>query len=222
MKNKIFKTFTLIFCCFILGGGVATAQNKQNKSKEGKPVQFSGLIVTEEFGQIRAVPYAYVWILDRKVGVVANERGFFSIVTETGETVEFSALGFAKSNFRIPDTLRDDRYSMIKILSQDTVLLPEAVIFPWPNRDYFRTEFLAMNVKDELQRRADDNVTAETLEKVRKATPISGIETSTMFLRNQAKSYYYYGQQPPMNIFNPQAWGQFFSAWKRGDFKRKE
>jgi hypothetical protein len=42
-----------------------------------------------------------------------------------------------------------------------------------------------------------------------------------MVLRNQASTYYYRGQTPPQNIFNPIAWSQFFEAWKRGDYKNK-
>jgi len=41
-------------------------------------------------------------------------------------------------------------------------------------------------------------------------------------MRKQASNYYYYGQRPPMNIFNPIAWKKFFDAWKKGDFKKKD
>ena len=40
-------------------------------------------------------------------------------------------------------------------------------------------------------------------------------------MAEQARQAVYYGQQQPMNILNPIAWGQFFEAWKRGDFRRK-
>ena len=39
---------------------------------------------------------------------------------------------------------------------------------------------------------------------------------------DQAVKYYYAGQVPPQNIFNPAAWGEFIKAWKRGDFKKKK
>jgi hypothetical protein len=185
-------------------------------------VQFSGVIVTDERGQMAPVPYAAVYIPSRKIGTTANYQGFFSIVAEKGETVIFSALGFRKSSYAIPQSLKDDRYSMVKIMSRDTILLDEAVIFPWPSRDHFKTEFLAMNVQSELERRAMENLAAETLEKVREVTPRDGRETGQMYLRQQAKNYYYYGQTPPMNIFNPLSWQQFFQSWKNGDFKKKK
>jgi hypothetical protein len=41
-------------------------------------------------------------------------------------------------------------------------------------------------------------------------------------MRQQSREYVYIGQTPPMNIFSPLAWGQFFQAWKNGDFKKKK
>jgi hypothetical protein len=221
--------FLLAFL-LLLKGASMTAQTQPPPQLPTPPptekvdhlVQFSGVIVTDERGQMAPVPYAAVYIPSRKIGTTANYQGFFSIVAEKGETVVFSALGFRKSNYTIPQSLKDERYSMVKILSRDTILLDEAIIFPWPSRDHFKTEFLAMNVQSELERRAMENLAAETLEKVREVTPKDGRETGQMYLRQQAKNYYYYGQAPPMNIFNPLSWQKFFQSWKDGDFKKKK
>jgi hypothetical protein len=217
---------TIVCIALILRGGILTAQTPNDYATTGEKdknlVQFSGLIVTEERGQMVPVPYANIYIPKRKIGTTANYQGFFSIVAEKGETVNFSALGFRKSTFVIPQSLTEDRYSLVKILGRDTILLDEAIIFPWPSREHFKTEFLAMNVTDELEKRAMENLAAETLEKVREVTPHDGRETGSMYLRQQARNYYYYGQMPPMNIFSPVAWQQFFKSWKNGDFKKKK
>jgi hypothetical protein len=211
-----------IILVIILRGGVVTAQQTPPVNDDDKKlVQFSGLVVTEEGGRMVPVPYAGVYIQSRKVGTAANYQGFFSIVAEKGETVHFSALGFRKTSYTIPASLNDDRYSMVKIMSRDTILLDEAIIFPWPSREHFKTEFLAMDVQSELEKRALENVAAETLEKVRQVTPYTGQETGSIYLRQQARNYYYYGQTPPMNIFNPVSWQKFFQSWKNGDYKKK-
>ena len=217
--------FGLCLLAFILSGSNAATQTSPPAATappEKHLVQFSGLVVTEERGQMTPVPYANIFISSRKVGTTANYQGFFSIVVEKGEKVNFSALGFRKSTLTIPQSATEDRYSMVQILSRDTILLDEAIIFPWPSREHFKTEFLAMNVTDELEKRAMENLAAETLEKVREVTPFDGRETGSMYLRQQAKSYYYYGQTPPMNIFSPIAWQQFFQSWKNGDYKKKK
>lgn len=218
-----FYRFFILIICVILRGGSASAQQQPEPPKANNNlVQFSGVIVTEESGRMVPVPYAGIFIPNRKVGTTANYQGFFSIVAEKGETVHFSSLGFHKTTYTVPASLKDDRYSMVQIMSKDTILLDEAIIFPWPSREHFKTEFLAMNVNNELERRALENVAAETLAKVREVTPFDGSETGNMYLRQQARTYYYYGQTPPMNIFSPIAWQSFFQSWKNGDFKKKK
>jgi CarboxypepD_reg-like domain len=217
----------IIIMCVILRGGIVWAQQPATPATTPTPVnpnlvQFSGLVVTEESGRMVPVPYAGVFIPNRKTGTTANYQGFFSIVAEKGETVHFSSLGFRKATYTVPASLKDDRYSMVQILSKDTILLDEAIIFPWPSRDHFKTDFLAMNINDELQKRAMENLAAETLDKVREVTAFDGRETGSIYLRQQARNYYYYGQTPPMNIFNPIAWQSFFQSWKNGDFKKKK
>ncbi len=216
----------VLFLALILRGPFATAQQPTTPAApaptEKHLVQFSGLVVTEERGQMVPVPYANIFIPQRKTGTTANYQGFFSIVVEKGESINFTALGFRKSVYTIPQSLTEQRYSLVQIMSRDTILLDEAIIFPWPSREHFKTEFLAMNVTDQLEKRAMENLAAETLEKVREVTPFDGRETGSMYLRQQAKNYYYYGQTPPMNIFSPTAWQQFFKSWKDGDYKKKK
>jgi hypothetical protein len=57
---------------------------------------------------------------------------------------------------------------------------------------------------------------------MRNSVPYDGRENADYYLRQQASSYYYIGQTPPMQIFSPIAWKEFFDAWKRGDFKKKK
>jgi hypothetical protein len=54
-----------------------------------------------------------------------------------------------------------------------------------------------------------------------RSLPADGGEAANYTLRNHASSYYYAGQTPPQNIFNPFAWNEFIKSWKRGDFKSK-
>ena len=79
-----------------------------------------------------------------------------------------------------------------------------------------------MDVTPELQERALANLANESLRRMRNEVPVDGNEQADYYLRQQAREYYYIGQRPPMNIFNPVAWKQFFDAWKKGDFKKKE
>ncbi len=194
------------------------AQSMQDTSL----VQFSGMILDGSTADLIPVPYTNVIVKGKSRGTYSDFNGFFSIVVEKGDVIEFSAVGYKVVEYVIPHDLKDNRYSLVQLMTQDTINLPETVVFPWPSKEHFKLEFLAMDVTSEMRERALRNVAKETLERMRSTVPSVGAEHANYYLRQQASNYYYIGQQPPMNIYNPVAWKQFFDAWKRGDFKKKD
>ncbi len=207
----------LIFSCFLLTTGLLHAQTADEDL-----VQFSGMVLDGTEEELIPVPFTNIIVKGKGRGTYSDFNGFFSIVVEKGDTILFSAVGYKPVEFRIPRDLKDDRYSLVQLMTRDTINLPETVVFPWPSKEHFKLEFLAMDVSSEMQERALRNVANETLERMRTAVPSDGREHANYYLRQQARSYYYIGQQPPMNIYNPVAWKEFFDAWKRGDFKKKQ
>ncbi|MEO1712131.1 MAG: carboxypeptidase-like regulatory domain-containing protein [Bacteroidota bacterium] len=184
-------------------------------------IQFSGMVLDGTDQDLVPVPFTNVLVKGEGRGTYSDFNGFFSLVVRKGDEVEFSAVGYESVSFVIPDSLEDNRYSMVQLMTRDTINLPEAVIFPWPSRENFRLEFLAMDVTSEMQERAVRNLAQESLERMRNEVVRDGNENADYYLRQQASNFYYIGQAPPMNIFNPIAWKKFFDAWKRGDFKKK-
>lgn len=207
--------------CFFLALTGLDAQRLVDQNGE-ELVQFSGMVLDGATNSLYPVPYATVLIKNDGRGTYANLEGFFSLVTHKGDSIVFSALGYDDAVYVVPDTLVDDKYSIVQLLTKNDIDLPAAVVFPWPSREHFKLEFLAMDVSSELQTRASENLNVETLERLRETVPASGAENGSYYLRQQARQTYYIGQRPPMNIFSPVAWKQFFDGWKRGDFKRKD
>lgn len=196
-------------------------QNGVDLEGDTSLVQFSGLVLTDVGNRLEPVPYSTISIKGEARGTYSNYKGFFSIVVHKGDKVKFSSIGFRDVTFVIPDTLKGTRYSVVQLMSSDTINLPETVIFPWPDRDHFKLEFLAMDVSVDLEDRAKENLAEKRLEAIRKNTKMDANENADYYLRQQSQSYYSIGQAPPMNIFNPMAWAQFFKAWKSGDFKKQ-
>lgn len=184
-------------------------------------VQFSGMVLDGGNERLLPVPWATIFIKNDGRGTYANMEGFFSLVTHKGDTIVFSSLGYDDAEYIVPDTLAEDKYSIVQLLTSNNIDLPAAVVFPWPSREHFKLEFLAMDVTPELQSIASENLSAENLSRLRETVPRSGAENGSYYLRQQARNTYHIGQQPPMNIFSPVAWSQFFNGWKRGDFKKK-
>ena len=211
------------FLLFFLAFGFATTARAQLVDQYGEPlVQFSGLVLDGTNDYLQPIPYATILIKNDGRGTYANLDGFFSIVAHKGDTIIFSALGYDDAEFIVDPNLEDDKYSIAQQMTNNAIDLPEAVVFPWPSRDHFKLEFLAMNVTPELQSRATENLSADKLERLAETVPRSGAENGSYYLRQQARQTYYIGQRPPMNIFSPVAWKQFFDGWKRGDFKKKD
>ena len=207
---------TFLLFCFLIT--TIKAQVEPNN----KLIQFSGMVLDGSDTELYPVPFTNIYIKNKGRGTYSDFKGFFSIVVEKGDSVGFSAIGYKNVEIVIPDTLNDSRYSLIQLMSQDTFTLPTTIVFPWPSKDHFKLEFLAMDVSKEMQERAIENLAQETLTRGREIVLLDGNEHADFYLRQQSKQYYYVGQTPPMNIFNPISWKKFFDSWQNGDFKKKK
>lgn len=200
----------------------AIAQEESMKD-ELQAIQFSGLVVTEgASGEPEPLPYTSIAIKGTSRGTVSDQFGFFSFVALSGDTVVFSRIGYRTVEKVIPDSLQIDRYSWQQIMTTNDYLLPEAVIFPWPSREHFKYDFLAIDISNELRQKAEENLAQNVLEELRYTIPVDGKETYSLELDKQQQEYQYAGQFKPQNIFSPVAWKQFIEAWRRGDFKKKK
>ena len=203
-------------CLFLAFGFLATVSAQQEEV-----IQFSGTVVTIEEDEIVPVPLTNILIENTGRGTYSEFNGLFSLVARKGDVVVFSSIGYETVRYEIPDTLSTNRYTIIQLMTKDSLNLPETVVYPWPSREHFKIEFLALNVPEDLQVRAEANLASATLNQLRDNMPTDGVESGNFYLRKQADSYYSFGQTKPQNILNPLAWAKFFKAWKEGDFKRK-
>ncbi len=211
--------FPLLFLMLFAGTGLLAQNN--DRPTDDQLVQFSGMVLDGSTEQLFPIPYAAIGIKNESRGTYTNLEGFFTIVATKGDTVLFSSLGYKDVEYVIPADLDDNKYSLVQLMSKDVFNLPTTVVFPWPSRVHFKLEFLAMDVTPELQTRASDNLSADKLEELRSTVSTDGPENANYYLRQQSRQTYYIGQRPPMNIFSPVAWKQFFDGWKRGDFKKE-
>ncbi len=183
-------------------------------------VQFSGIVVTGD--SLKPVPFVSIVIKGSYRGTISDFSGFFSFVAKMRDTVEFSAIGYKKGVFIIPDTLHTDRYSVVKILSRDTILLQETVIYPWPTKDQFRQAFLNLRVPDNDLERANRNMALAEMRDMMMNMPLDGSGNYKALMLEQQNKKYMAGQYYSISLLNPVAWAKFVEAWQRGDYKRKD
>ena len=216
------KNLSLLLLLAITFIGSVNGQQVDDK-EQNSLIQFSGVVVTMgPNGEMEPLPYTAIGIKGSSRGTYSEVDGFFSMVADKKDTIVFSRLGFETIEIGVPDTLDSKFYSWYQIMSKDDVLLPESVIYPWPRRDHYKIEFLALDVSNELRERAKDNIAKEVLNKLQHAVLPDGQEAYSLVQEQQFQEFKYSGQYKPQNIFNVAAWANFIKAWKRGDFKKKK
>lgn len=218
---NLLRVFAVFVAVLLASNGILMAQTGKSKDKdEARLVQFSGLVMTAD--SLMPIPYVNIYIPRSSKGTYSDFNGYFSFVAEKGDTIKFSCIGFKTSQFVIPDTLKSNKYSMVKLLTNDTFYLDEAVIRPLPLREMFDYVFVKAEIPDDDMERARKNLERQRIKESSETLKADGTEAGKTYLARNAATYYYKGQIPPNNLLNPFAWAQFFDAWKRGDFKRQD
>ena len=182
-------------------------------------MQLSGVIVSDV--DLEPIPYVTVYDKSIRRGVIADFYGFFSLVTFPGDTLFFSSPGHNTSSFMVPDTLEENRYSIIHMLTKNLQNLPEITVYPWPSKDQFAQYFLNMKPYDDAMRRAQRELSGESL-----AFVSARIDTDASlaygYSQNQRNTKLYTnGQLPVNNLLNPYSWAKLISDWKEGKLSRQ-
>lgn len=182
-------------------------------------IQLSGVIVTED--DLEALSYTTVFDKTIRRGVIADFYGYFSMVTFPGDTLYFSFYGHKTSTYIVPDTLTENRYSIIHMMKKDTVNLPSIDVYPWPSREDFARAFVEMQPYDDAIRRAQRELSGESLAFV--AARLEGdASLAHGTAQNQYNTQLYTnGQLPANNLLNPYAWAKLVKDWKEGRLKRE-
>jgi len=201
---------------------VTTLTIGQSDKTDQELVQLSGVVVTEEGKEAKVLPYTNVAVKGTSRGTITETDGFFSLVALKGETVVFSRIGYKNENYIIPDTLTASSISIVQSLTKDTVLLAEAVIYPWPSKENFKEDFLAMNVDNEAQMKADKNLKSITMKELMANYPKDNSEAKTIMLRESANNLHNLGLARGFTLFNFMALKKLFSRYRSGGFKKKK
>jgi len=214
--KKRFRLFIVTIIC-IFGSFIASAQDDIG---DDALVQFSGITITSD--SLNPVSYTKIYIKQTHRGTTSDVNGYFSFVAHKNDTILFSALGYKRGTFIIPDTITKSRYSLIQLMTADTLTLTAAYIFPWPTLEDFKRAFLDTKIPDDEIEIARKNLASADIRMKAEEYPMDARMNYNNYIENQTSKLYYFGQQQPFNIFNPFAWAKFIKAWKEGKFKRQE
>ena len=182
-------------------------------------MQLSGVVIDED--RLEPLPYATVWNRSIRKGVIADYYGFFTLVSFPGDTLVFNFYGYESSTYVIPDTLFENRYSIVHMMQSDTLNMPEVVVHPWPSREEFARYFVEMKPYDDAMRRAQRELSNESLA-FTAAKMSNDASLAYGYAQNQRLTKLYSnGQLPANNLFNPYAWAKLVQDWKAGKLSRQ-
>lgn len=207
------KIVIILLICLVFSGYSQTG-------KEKKVIQFTGVVV--EGDSLQPMPFAHITVKNANIGTISDYYGFFSIVAHEADTIEFSSVGYHRNHFVIPDSMKENSYSIIHVMIKDTLMLNEFTVFPWPTREQFKYAFMNTDIPDDDLKRAEKNLSKESLMAAAGGVPMEGSTTYKYELQNRYTRLYQGEGFPSNRLLDPIAWSKFIKAWKDGDFKKKE
>ena len=211
------KKLILFFNLFLFAlTGTVKAQFENYKDSV---VQLYGVVMSAD--SLQGLPGVSVVVQGRNQGAITNDQGVFSIVVLKGDKIEFTSVGYKPKMVTIPKKLDGNQQSIIQLMVQDTVYLAATIIKKYPTKEEFARDFANVQVPDDQEEIARQNLSEANRSALMNAYPINGREATNYYFKQNQRKFYSAGQLPPQNIFNPLAWAEFIKAWKQGDFKSK-
>jgi hypothetical protein len=185
----------------------------------GRLVQLSGVVISSD--SLQEMPYAALYNKTARRGTMADIYGFFSVVVHPGDTILFRYFGHKPSSYIVPDTLTDERYSIIHMMTIDTIQLTEVVIYPWPSREAFAQAFVEMNPYDDALLRAQKELSGKSLAHIASMVSSDASLAYGNVMNQNNTRLYTMGQSPVNNLLNPFAWAKFLQKWRSGELQRQ-
>ncbi len=208
----------LLICAFSIALPILLKSQTAIDSTK-KIIQFSGIVVDAD--SLTPLPFVAIIVRHTERGVYSNMKGYYSMVVQPKDTLDFFALGYRRGSFIIADTFRTNQYTHVQALRIDTILLHEAVVYPWPSKDQFKNAFLTANVPgDDLEHARANLSQAEMIRVAQNVASDAGMVYASSMQQRTDRNYYA-GQKPPNNLLNPIAWARFIQSIQNGDLKKQ-
>ena len=213
MKLHLFCK-SLIILCFCLTIGTVKAQVTPRRV-----IQVSGLVVGGD--SLYGIPGVHVYIPKAGRGTVTSAVGYFSLPVLQGDSLVIRSLGFKEKWYVVPHE-NTDQVSVIIQLNEDTTLLPEVEIFPYPTERLFKEAFMSLKLPEADMDNMHKNLNDQVLKRMMYNTAPSGSQMHAYYMQQQIQKQDYKYMSPTFNFLNPFAWNQFIQSVKKGGLKKKK
>lgn len=212
MQQYLKYLFVLCFICWIQFGVT------QTKSI----LQFSGLI--SSVGS--ELPVAYVTIKNTSYNnqtFISNNDGYFSFVAHSGDTIQFSSVGYDPVTFVIP-VVSDDKFTAHIQMRSLVIELPAVTPFPWASYEDYLADFMGMKDGHDPVASARNNLSPEAMAALARIVPRSAdeIQSFNSTQRHINMTNKNINQRYANPLLNPFGWAQLINQIQRGDYSRQK
>ena len=192
---------------------LAFAFSFEGFSQMDRVVQVSGVVVATD--SLLPVPYVTIYRSKDNRGTYTDYNGYFTMPVHAGDTLNFICIGLKKSSFVVPYDSAQSHLSIVQWMQMENVMLPTVNVLPYPEPYKLRSELLALDLPGDRYYRFNRNIAA--------ASTYDGLRDLSEDATNDASATliarYTSGFKSGGNLLDPQAWGKFVRALKRGDDK---
>jgi len=150
--RKLFVCCVIILCFFFVEDSQAQKINLDS-------IFFTGAVMDQ--AELKALPYAHFRV-NKKRGGTTNEYGRFSFWVNSGDTIQYSYVGYNDVRIIVNDSLKQENYLFGVFLSKDTITLQEVLILP--RFGDFKEAFINAKVNTPEYVRAKNNINSATYE----------------------------------------------------------
>lgn len=210
------KRISLILIGLLYFAQSSLAQEKNNPEHF---IQLSGIVVDDD--SLRGIPFVSVIVKGTKRGTITDFYGFFSVVAQPGDELQFFSINHKNAVYKLEDTLSLKHYYVIQRLLKDTILLADVDVYPWPSKEEFKKAFLNLDLSETDYDRAAKNLDRNDLSYAERNLKMDAQANYRYAMQQYLTKVYTTGQYPVNNLLNPIAWAQFIDAWRQGKFKKK-
>lgn len=189
---------SLVLLILLLAMGSAAQAQRQARSS----VLLTGVVMDAD--QQQPLPYVNIRLGNTNYGTATDSNGHFTLFVNPGDSLEFSSIGYRDEVFVMPYDISNKQYSLIQLMWQETTMLNEIVVFPWPTIDQFKDAFL-----DTEPAVDEDQLVKEVSLRVQNESEMNEMEVYEAEQMQHQKLYELNGIFPPNNFLNPMRWSNF-------------
>ncbi len=204
MRQLLALTFILLTSAVLL------SQEKPHKDV----IQFTGVIFDMDSSSV--VPGTHVYIPKSGRGTTTNPYGFFSMPVLEGDSVIFSAVGFKRTYYVVPEHKKESSLRIIVTLEEDIAFLEEVEITQYPTESMFKEAIITMELPHQREyANIYQWLNSEYMREAYFNLPASPNANAQYMINLQRQAYTNRYSPPGIPLLNPFAWNQFIRSLKR-------